>query len=80
MFKPLNDRLLIQPDETTNETEFGILLASAKERPVTGVVVVGTKLAKKGDKVLFSKFGYDEIEIEKTQYYVVPEASLLGIF
>jgi len=81
MFKPLNDRVLIKPDEVKDTTESGIvLLDNQKEKPVKGVVVVGGKLVKKGDKVLFSKFGYDEVELDKKIHYVVSESTLLGIF
>ena len=35
---------------------------------------------KVGDKVMFSKYGYDEITIADTEYYVIPENSILGTF
>lgn len=81
MFKPLNDRVLIEPIEVQEQTSFGLVLAeAAKERPATGIVVVGSKTIKKGVKVAFSKYGYDEIELDKKTYYVVSETNILGIF
>jgi chaperonin GroES len=81
MFKPLNERILVRPDQVQEETSFGIVLPTeAQSKSSTGTVVVGSKLAKKDDKVLFSKFGYDEVLIDKELLYVVPEASLLGVF
>lgn len=79
MFKPLNNRILIKPFKESI-TESGIFLAEGKEKPVKGVVEVGNKKVKKGDTVLFSKFGFDEVEIEKEIYYVVADFSILGIF
>lgn len=79
MFKPLNNRILVKPDPVSNETESGILLGENKEKPATGTVVIGGELVKKGDKILFSKFGFDETEIDKVTYFVVSEHNLLGI-
>lgn len=81
MFKPLNKRVLVKPNKRENETDFGILIESKQEdRPVTGVVVVGNEMVKKDDKVLFSRYGFDEVTIGKESFYVVSESSLLGIF
>jgi len=64
----------------------------SKEKPEQGVVVAvgkgkwderGEKRipmeVKEGDRVVFSKYGYDEVEIGGNEYYVVPESSVLGI-
>jgi len=78
-FTPLNNRILVKPDTISNETESGILLGERNEKPATGTVVVGGDLVKKGDSILFSKFGFDETEIDKEIYYVVSEVNVLGI-
>jgi len=78
-FTPLNNRILVKPDTISNETESGILLGEVNEKPASGTVVVGGELVKKGDSILFSKFGFDETEIDKEIYYVVSEANVLGI-
>lgn len=80
MFKPINDRILIEPDPTREETSFGLVLPEAKDKPVTGLVVVGSKKIPKGKKVLFSKYGFDELVHGKKTYYVVSEANVLGLF
>lgn len=80
MFKPLNNRVLVKPDETKTQTNSGIFLTESKEKPATGVVMVGNSMVKKGEKVLFSKFGFDEVGIDNQIYYVVSENNLLGIF
>ena len=80
-FSCLNNRVLIKPIEKPNQTASGIFIVETiKEKPVIGIVVVGNKDVKKGDKVLFSKFGYDEVEIENELHYVVSDFNLLGIF
>lgn len=80
MFKCLNNRVLIKPEEKPNETASGILLADkTQEKPVIGLVVVGNKDVNAGDRVLFSKFGYDEVTIDNELYYVVSDFNLLGI-
>ena len=80
MFQPLNNRVLIKPEEKPNETASGIVLAEkVAEKPVIGLVVVGNKDVKTGDRVLFSKFGYDEATIEGELHYVVSDFNILGI-
>jgi len=79
MFKPLNNRILVKPDVVPNETKSGILLGNVSEKPATGTVIVGGQLVKEGDSILFSKFGFDETEIDKQIYYVVAEHNVLGI-
>jgi chaperonin GroES len=73
----------------------GIIIpdTAKKEKPEQGVVVaVGTgkwnddgdkRMAmdvKVGDKVVFSKYGYDEVKVEGQEYFIVSESSILGIF
>ena len=73
----------------------GIIIpeTAKKEKPEQGIVIaVGTGKwdedatkripmeVKVGDKVVFSKYGYDEIKIENKEYFIVSEASILGIF
>lgn len=79
--KPLNNRILVRPDSQEEKTQFGILLAKeTQEKPTTGTVVIGNKEVYKDAKILFSKFGYDEVIIEKETFYVISEQNILGIF
>ena len=81
MFKCLNNRVLIKPIEKSDKTAGGIyVVETIKEKPVIGIVIVGNKDVKEDDKVLFSKFGYDEVMIENELYYVCGDFNLLGIF
>jgi chaperonin GroES len=33
-----------------------------------------------GDKVVFSKYGYDEVRVDNQTYFIVAETSVLGVF
>jgi len=73
----------------------GIIIpeTAKKEKPEQGIVLAagagkwnedGDKRipmeVKAGDRVLFSKYGYDEIKFEGKEYFIVSENSILGIF
>ena len=73
----------------------GIIIpeTAKKEKPEQGVVLaVGPgkwdedgekRLAmdiKVGDRVIFSKYGYDEVKLDDKEYFIVGENSILGIF
>jgi chaperonin GroES len=71
---------LIKPEDKPTETSSGILLSDkTQEKPVIGEVIVGNKDVKEGDRVLFSKFGYDEVTLDGDLYYVVSDCNILGI-
>ena len=94
-FHPAGDRVLVKPEIAEEEkTASGIYIpdTAKKEKPETGVIVaVGEgKRNEKGDvlpmryrvgqKVMFSKYGYDEVTIDETEYYVISESNILGTF
>jgi chaperonin GroES len=91
---PMGDRVLVKPQlqEESSKTSFGILIPdTAKEKPEQGVVVAvgpGKKnedgeaipiALSVGDTVMFSKYGYDEVKVDGTEYYLVREESILAI-
>ena len=90
--KPLGDRVLIEPLHEEKK-KGGIILPETvdKERPEKGRVVAvgagriddnGKKIAmnvKKGDKVLFTKYGPDEVEVDGKKYLVGDEDDILAI-
>jgi chaperonin GroES len=90
-FKPLADRILVQPLSGEEVTKGGIVLPdSAKEKPQEGKVlavgpgkwVEGKQMpldVKVGDKVLYSKYGGDEIKIEGEELVILKEDDVLGI-
>lgn len=94
-FKPAGDRVLVKPEGMEDEkTASGIFIpdTAQKEKPERGVVVAvgpGKRTEKgeivpvaykAGDKVMFSKYGYDEVEIGDEEYYVISESNILGTF
>jgi len=73
----------------------GIIIpdTAKKEKPEQGMVIAtgpgkwdedGEKRipleVKVGDRVVFSKYGFDELKFENKEYFIVSEASILGIF
>jgi chaperonin GroES len=91
-FKPLSNRLFIEPLSAEKTTKSGIVLpeTSSGEKPMMGRVIAtgpgkmidGTLTAmtvKVGDSVLFKKYGPDEIEIDGKKYLVGNEDDVLAI-
>ena len=82
MFKPLHGRVIVRPDKQKQEevTPHGIIIPNKKrEKPVTGTVIVGGEVVKKGDNVIFSAFGYDEATLDGEMLYIVSEDLILAI-
>lgn len=93
-FKPAGDRVLVKPETVEEKTASGIIIpdTARKEKPETGMVLaVGPGKrgddneiipvsVKVGDRVMFSKYGYDEVMIDEEEYYVVSENNILGTF
>ncbi|MCE9628525.1 MAG: co-chaperone GroES [Candidatus Vogelbacteria bacterium] len=92
--KPLGDRVLVLPErEEKNTTKSGIIIPDTidKERPEQGTVIaVGDGWftedgdlvplrIKKGQTVLFSKYGPDEIKFEGKEYFIIKESNILAI-
>lgn len=83
MLKPLADRVILKRIEKEAATASGIVLPdTAKERPEQGEVIeVGkeVKEIKKGDKVVFSKYGPTEVKVEGSEYLIVKEEDILAV-
>lgn len=93
--RPLGDRVLVEPSSANESgmTKSGIIIPDTvtKERPEQGTVIaVGAgrltdqgKLiplkVKKGQKILFSKYGPDEIKIEDKEYFIISESNILAV-
>ncbi len=86
--KPLADRVLIEPISTEEKTKSGIILPETadKEKPEQGKVIAvgpgrGNKpvSVKKGDIVLFTKYGPNEIKIGDKEYLIAREEDILAI-
>ena len=87
-FKPLADRVLIEPVAAEQKTASGIIIPdSAKEKPLRGkIVAVGQgkidepMTVKVGDEVLYGQYSGTEIKLEGTTYLIMREADVYGIF
>ena len=80
MLKPLQNRVVVRPDEQETETASGIiLLEKENEKSKTGVVLVGNETVQEGQHVLFSPYGFDEITFEGEKLYVISDSCLLAI-
>ena len=91
--KPLSDHILIEPITVEEKTKSGILLpdTAEKERPEQGRVIAvgpGRKTSagkiipmdiKTGDKVLFTKYGPNEIKIDNKEYLIARQEDILAI-
>ena len=90
--KPLEDRVVVKPQEAEAVTAGGIHLPeSAKEKPLMGDVIAvgdgklldsgarGEMSVKKGDVVLYGKYGGSEVEVDGVEYKILRESELLGI-
>ena len=92
-FRPLQDRLLVKRSEAATETPSGLIIPdAAKEKPSEGTVLAigpgrvterGTIIppsAKVGDRVLFSKYGGSEIQVDGEALFILREDDILGVF
>lgn len=89
--RPLGDKLVVRPIKLDEMTKSGIYIPeTAKEKPQEGeVLAVGVgkyvdgKLlpldVKVGDRVLFSKYGGDEIKIDNEELKIISESDVLAI-
>ncbi len=90
--RPLYDRIIVQRLEEEEKTKGGIIIPdTAKEKPIEGRVIAvgagrikkdGTKMPleiKKGDRVLFAKYGGNEIKMDGEEYLMMKEEDILAI-
>lgn len=90
--RPLYDRVLVQRLDTEETTKGGIIIPeTAKEKPQEGkVVATGNGIilpdgtvkpldVKKGNKILFSKYGGTEINVDGEDYLILREEEILAI-
>ncbi len=90
--RPLMGYCLIEPDEAESKTASGLYLPeTAQEKPAQGKVVsCGEDLilengkimkapVKPGDKVVYKKWGGDEIKLSGIEYKLVKFDDLMGV-
>jgi len=87
-FKPLADRVLVEPAPAEQKTASGIIIPdNAKEKPLKGKVVAigeGKKdepmTLRIGDEVLFGQYSGTEIKIDGSSYLIMRESDIYGVF
>jgi chaperonin GroES len=91
-FVPLKDRVLVKRIDQEERSPGGIIIPdTAKEKPVEGeILAVGSGVrddhgtlhaleVKSGDRVLFAKWGGNEVKIGGEEYIILKESDILGI-
>lgn len=84
--KPIDDRVLLEPLQAEEKTASGIIIPdTAKEKPRVGIVLaVGTdedlrEKIKEGNKVLFAKYGGDEVELNGKELKLIQRSDILAV-
>ncbi len=90
--RPLHDRVIVRRVAEEEKTKGGIIIPdTAKEKPSEGeVIAVGNGKAnekgvvrplevKKGDRVLFGKYGGNEIKLDGVEHIILREEEILGV-
>ncbi len=92
---PLGDRVLVRPimaSELEAKSTFGIIIpdTAEKERSEQGIVMavgegrfedgkrVPIKL-KVGDRIIFSKYGFEEVKNGDSELYIIKEENILAV-
>ncbi len=90
---PLDDRILVKPEEAEEKTKGGIILPeAAKDKPTQGEVVAvgpgkltdaGERTAptvKVGDKVIYGKYAGSDIKIDGKEHKILRESEIFAKF
>jgi chaperonin GroES len=90
--KPLDDRVVVKQNEAETVSAGGIVLPdSAQEKPTEGKVVSvgagklldsgerGEMGVKKGDTVIYSRYGGNDVEVDGKKLVILRESDILAI-
>ncbi|HEV2757294.1 MAG TPA: co-chaperone GroES [Actinomycetota bacterium] len=90
--KPLEDRILVRPEEAQETTISGIVIPdTAKEKPQEGTILAigpgkrsdtGDLIpmeVKVGDRVMYSKYGGTEIKVDGEELLILSSRDVLAI-
>ncbi len=90
--KPLFDNVLVKPVKAETKTAGGLYLPeTSKEKPQIGeIVAVGTgvyddrgnlipMIVKVGQKIMFKKWGGDEVKVDNEEWKLVRQTDILAI-
>ncbi len=91
-FRPLDDRVLVEPSEAEEASSGGIILPdTAREKPQRGKIISigagklldsgqrGEMYVKVGDEVIYGKYSGTEIEFGTDKYVVLRETDILAV-
>ena len=90
--QPLFDNVLVRPVDAETKTASGIILPdSAKEKPQMGIIMaIGTghvtpdgktlpMVVKIGQKVMYKKWGGNEVKVEGEEWMLVEQKDILAV-
>ena len=90
--RPLHDRIIVERIEESEQVVGGIIIPdTAKEKPQQGKVIAAGKGkikddgkvvpmdVKKGDLILFGKYGGQEIKLDGQEYLIMREEEVLAV-
>ncbi len=90
--RPLQDRILVQRVAEETTTKGGIIIPdTAKEKPIEGKIIAvgqgkvgddGKRIpleVKKGDRILFGKYGGTDVKVDGEEYLIMREDDVLGV-
>ena len=91
-FRPLHDRVVVERVKENTKSAGGIIIPdTATEKPSEGLVIAvgpgardddGTVIkldVKKGDRVLFGKWGGTEVKIDGKDLLIMKESDIMGV-
>ncbi len=91
-FRPMDDRVLLEPVEADERTSGGIILPdTAREKPQRGIIIAvgpgklldsgkrGEMGLSIGDEVFYGKYSGTEIEFGTDEYVVLRETDILAV-
>jgi len=92
MFKPINDNVIIKPIDAQDVTFGGVIIPDTSQEATMVAEVIATgpgavlldgkrhdMQTKKGDRVVYAKFGAKKLDHEGEEYLICKEADLLTI-
>jgi len=92
MIRPIGEKVVVKPESEEEKTSGGIILPdTAKQKPQMGSVVAvgsgrllddGSRAAmsvKVGDRVVYSKYGGNEVTVEGNDYLILDIDSIYAI-
>ncbi len=91
-FRPLHDRVVVEPLEGEEKTAGGIIIPdTAKEKPMQGKIVAAGQGAraddgkvtpldvKAGDTVLYGKWSGTEVKLDGKTLLIMRESDIMGV-